>query len=74
MARKKKSIKIGDILHTTGKIIAMGDSVAITLPKSWVEEHNLRVGDTVVKVSDRILMIFPLTPDTEKVSEYRRKG
>lgn len=59
MARKKKSIRIGDILHTTGKIIAMGDSVAITLPKSWVNEHGLKVGDTVIKVANSMLTVNP---------------
>ena len=59
MARKKKTTKIDGVLHTSGKIIAMGDSVAITLPKSWVEEHNLKVGDIVFKAANSMLVINP---------------
>jgi len=64
--RKRRSIKFGDILHTTGRIIAMGDSVAITLPKSWVREHGLKVGDTVVKVANSMLTVNPKPIEGEK--------
>ena len=55
--KRRKSIRIGDVTHTEGKIIPVGGSVAITLPRSWVEEHKLKAGDTVVKVVNSILTI-----------------
>ena len=57
MKCKKRTVRIGDITHTEGKIIPVGGSAAITLPKSWVEEHGLKLGDTVVKVANSILTI-----------------
>jgi len=57
MKRRKRTIRIGDILHTEGKIIPVGGSMAITIPKSWLKEHKLKAGDTVVKVANSILTI-----------------
>lgn len=65
MARhKKRTIKIGDILHTSGKIVKIGNAVGITLPKEWVEEHGLKVGDRVYKVANSMITINP-KPITE---------
>ena len=57
MKRSRRTIKVGDVLHTQGKVIPVGGSVAITLPKSWVEEHKIKIGDTVIKVANSILTI-----------------
>ncbi len=59
MKHIKKTVRIGDITHTTGKIIVVGGSVGVTLPKSWLKEHDLSVGDVVVKVANSILTISP---------------
>lgn len=59
MARKRKTIKFGDILHTSGKVIKIGDSLFITLPKSWAVEHNIQPGDNVVKVCNSMLTVNP---------------
>jgi antitoxin component of MazEF toxin-antitoxin module len=55
--KKRKTIKIGDITHTEGKVFPIGQSLAITLPKSWAHEHDIQPGDVVVKVANSILTI-----------------
>jgi hypothetical protein len=70
MARKRKTIKFGDIVHSTGKIITMGDSLAITLPKKWTDEHNLKAGDTVSKVANSMLTVSP-KPEPNKESDIK---
>jgi len=57
--RVKKTVKIGDIIHTEGKVFAIGPCRAITLPKPWMDEHDIKVGDVVVKVGNSILTITP---------------
>ena len=59
MARRKKTVKIGDILHTSGKVTKIGDSLFISLPKSWAVEHNIQAGDVVVKVANSMLTVNP---------------
>jgi len=58
MKRIKKTVKIGDVIHTEGRVIPAGEnSLAVTLPKSWTREHGIKAGDTVVKVANSILTI-----------------
>ena len=57
MKRRKKTVKIGDITHTEGTIFPIGGSMGITLPKAFVDEHQLKPGDTLVKVANSILTI-----------------
>ena len=54
MNRTKKTVRIGEITHTTRKIIVVDGSVGVTLPKSWLKEHGLSVGDVGVKVANSI--------------------
>lgn len=61
MRKSKRSVKVGNILHTEGKIIPAGGSLAVTLPKFWVDEHKLKAGDVVVKVANSILTISTKT-------------
>jgi antitoxin component of MazEF toxin-antitoxin module len=55
--KHRKTIRIGDVTHTEGKVIPVGGSIAVTLPKSWVDEHNIKAGDVVIKVANSILSI-----------------
>ena len=55
--KKRRTIRIGDITHTEGKIIPVGGSAAVTIPKSFMQEHGLKMGDTVVKVANSTLTI-----------------
>ena len=59
MKRMKKTVRIGDITHTTWKIIVVGGSIGITLPESWLKEHGLSEGDVVVEVASSTLTISP---------------
>lgn len=62
--RNRKIIKIGNVVHAEGKVIAVGGSMAVTLPKSWAKEHNLKLGDVVVKVANSMLIIAIKTEQT----------
>lgn len=42
------------------KIIKVGDSAAITLPKDYLEAHNLEVGDKVRIIFNRIFLGKPI--------------
>jgi len=44
----------------TRKIIKVGGSLAITLPKEYIEVHSLRAGDKVDLYYDEILHIEPI--------------
>jgi antitoxin component of MazEF toxin-antitoxin module len=57
MTRKRRTVRIGDIIHTEGKVIQVGGSKAVTLPKSWADEHNIELGDVLVKVANSVLTI-----------------
>ena len=60
MRRKaKRTVRIGDILHTSGKVIPIGDSLYISLPRSWAREHDIKPGDRVVKVANSMLTVNP---------------
>ena len=57
--RNRRTVRIGDILHTSGKLISIGNSLFISLPAPWVKEHNLKPGDRVVKVANSMLTVNP---------------
>jgi len=52
LKEKKKKIITGK-----RKIIRVGDSVAVTLPREWLERHGLEVGDEIGIVANAILKI-----------------
>jgi len=55
--RKKKEYKI---IAEPRRLIKIGNSLAVTLPPRFVEEHNLREGDEVGVVADHILKLIPM--------------
>lgn len=57
--RIRKLIKIGSITYFERKIVPVGNSLAITLPKSWVDRHGLKSGDTVEGMANSMLTIIP---------------
>jgi len=60
MARKqKRTIRIGNILHTSGKVLSIGGTLFISLPKAWATEHDIQAGDVVVKVANSMLTVNP---------------
>lgn len=57
MARKKRTVKIDGIVHTSGKVTQIGDSLYISLPKSWTTEHDIKPGDTLIKIGNSVLTV-----------------
>lgn len=49
------------------KIIKVGNSLAITLPDEFVEDHNLQKGQTVIITFDDYLKLDPLSDKTRIV-------
>ena len=41
------------------KVVTLGHSVAISLPKAWNRFHRIRRGDVLEVVSGRVLMVRP---------------
>lgn len=56
---KKKNNK-GKVTAGTRKVIALGGSLAITLPREFVEAHNIREGDDLPVAADHILKVIPM--------------
>ncbi len=42
------------------KVIALGGSLAITLPKEFVKAHNIKEGDDLPVAADHILKVIPM--------------
>ena len=53
---KNKKHSIG---KTERKVINIGDSFGITLPKSFVETHGLKKGDKVLVYYNSLLLLEP---------------
>lgn len=53
MAKKKDS----NIIHFERKLIKVGDSYAITVPKKWVEAHGHKPGDIFSGMANSILTV-----------------
>jgi len=53
----------------TRKIINVGGSYGITIPKSFIEKNHLRFGDTVGIVFDSIMLIVNPNLPGEKNNE-----
>jgi antitoxin component of MazEF toxin-antitoxin module len=47
------------IIHDKRRLYQQGGSVAITLPKEWLERHGLMPGDEVGIIADSILKVIP---------------
>ena len=54
-----ETIRIGDITRTERKMIPAGGSAATTLPKPWVVEYGLILGDVIVNISNSIFTVSP---------------
>lgn len=67
MAKKKD----GDIIHFERKLIRVGDSFAVTVPKKWVTTHGHKPGDIFSGMADSILTIGRKrdTPDNGPTKE-----
>jgi len=53
------------------KVLPIGGSKGITLPKSWIEWIERETGKTVVEVAvevDRVITISPIIPEKGDVS------
>lgn len=54
MARKKEE---NGIIHFERKLIKVGDSFAITVPKRWVRMHGHKQGDIFSGMANSILTV-----------------
>ena len=63
-------MQIGDvIMPIIRKIIQVGTSKAVTIPKGWLEYLRKETGCDVTEVAievDRVLKIMPILPENEK--------
>ena len=59
MTKPKRTIRVAGVLHTSGKVVRIGNALGITFPKSWADEHDIKAGDVVVKVANSMLTINP---------------
>jgi len=55
------------------KIIQVGQSLAITIPKEYLKAHKLKQGDRMEVIFNRIIQIEPLNVDEIK-SKLEKKG
>jgi len=54
--KKRKETSTG-LIHFERKLIKVGDSYAITLPKKWVEAHGHKLGDIFSGMANTILTV-----------------
>lgn len=59
MAKRKKKRK-ARVTAGTRKVISLGGSLAITLPKEFVEAHDIQEGDDLPVAADHILKVIPM--------------
>ena len=55
MPRKKKNNP--GLIHFERRLIQIGDSVGITLPKKWLETHGHKLGDVFSGMANSILTV-----------------
>lgn len=55
---------------TYRKMIKFGGGLVVTLPKAWVDYYQLKPGDKVAVMTNKKLVIKPLS----NAKEQRRKG
>ena len=53
------------------KLSTSGGSVVLTVPREWMEEHQLSVGDDVLMVANGDLMFTTITD--EKIKSLKEK-
>ena len=53
------------------KVLSVGDSIAVTLPKPFADYHSLKSGDSVQVIYDGLYLVFP--PGSENKLKERRK-
>jgi bifunctional DNA-binding transcriptional regulator/antitoxin component of YhaV-PrlF toxin-antitoxin module len=51
----------GSPIAETRRVVQLGDSLCITLPKSFTDKHGIKKGDDLAVVSDSILKVIPMT-------------
>lgn len=56
---------------THRRLIRLGDSLVITLPKAWVDYYQLKPGDRVTVVANRRLVIKLINPGKRQQLESR---
>jgi len=52
--------------------VSTRDVFEITLPKSWIDFHEIRPGDEVILLANNILVIIPDVKDEELFEKVRQ--
>jgi antitoxin component of MazEF toxin-antitoxin module len=51
------------------KLIALGNSLVVSIPKAWADFYQLKAGDTVVLVSNGELKVRPKRKGRKKLNQ-----
>ncbi len=54
-----------------GKLVTSGSSVVVTIPKEWLEEHQLKAGDDIMIISNGELRVLKM--DEENITKIRNQ-
>jgi len=52
----------------TKRVVKIGNSYYVSLPKSWVEKHNIYEKDTILMIEDDAIVLMPLKKFVVNVS------
>jgi len=53
--RVRKTTERDGIIHSYRKVVRHSDSLMISLPKAWAEEHGIKAGDEMAITANNIL-------------------
>lgn len=52
------------------QVISLGKQLAVTIPKSWKDQHNIKKGDPLLVVAnDRMIITIPTDEGIKKLHE-----
>lgn len=71
--RKNEKNKKNVLGFDARKLLKIGSSLAVTLPKEYVEAHGLKVGDTVRVYFDDVVHVEPVKTE-EILKKVRKEG
>ena len=55
------------VVITLRKIVKVGDSFYVSIPKEWLEKHDLKERDVVLLMADEIIKIIPAGGKVEEI-------
>lgn len=73
MSKKPRKIVKEDVILEQRRIVAIGRSHYISIPKEFLETHGLKDGDEVYTAANHIFQIAPMTKHKIIVEEGKAK-